>query len=225
MLDQPQSGYRNIAVSIQFNVYLHFVLRPVLFRSTKPFWTHGRCAWHWITCWGHRKGGVKPPALKDTEQWRQTRKEMISIQCGNCRGHESPDTRLNGTATQVKKSKPKPKSYCSWASQLIDDWNPLFFIFIGLIRMEASVTRIVVLSDILTGLILLSCPPSTPPVTLSKVGTVTYIKKWELVLAEATCLLQDNISSVELCSACLGAPPSWESSRSCQLSLVVKWRK
>lgn len=37
-----------------------------------------------------------------------------------------------------------------------------FSIFIGLIRMEASVTRFVVVSDILTGLILLSCPPSIP---------------------------------------------------------------
>lgn len=63
--------------------------------------------------------------------------------------------------------------------------------------MEASVTRFVVVSDILTGLILLSCPSSTPPLTLSKVGTVTHIKKWELALTETSCLLQDNVSSVE----------------------------
>lgn len=53
-----------------------------------------------------------------------------------------------------------------------------FPIFMGLMRMEALVTGFVVVSDIATGLILLSCSHPLSP-TLSKVGTDTYIKQWE----------------------------------------------
>lgn len=85
---------------------------------------------------------------------------------------------------RLKNQKQKQKPTAGEPANLLVTGTLCFSIFIGLVRMEASVARIVVVNDILTGLILLSCPTSMPPVTLSKVGTVTYIKKWKLALLE-----------------------------------------
>lgn len=165
----------------------------------------------------------QPRVLKDTEQWRQTgrrrfQSSVVPADKATAGGMRAQTQGLMEELLKLKNQKQNQKPTAGEpANSLMMTGTLCLSIFIGLVRMEASVTRIVVVSDILTGLILLSCPPSTPPVTFSKVGTVTYMKKWKPALAEASCLLQDNISSVELCSSCLGhhLPESHQEVASC----------
>lgn len=104
---------------------------------------------------------------------------------------------------KFKKSKTKPRTQCWWASQLVDDWNSLFFHFYWADQDGSQCDQVC------GGEWHLNRPdPAQRPTLHSPChplkGGDSHIKKWELALTEASCLLRDNVSSVELCSACLG---------------------